>query len=159
MTIEAFYDRTDLVGSTIRTVTTNLVEGGVFVIVVLFLMLKNLRAGLIAAVAIPLSMLCAFIGMRAMGISGNLMSLGAIDFGLIVDGALIIVENAVRHVAERTKQLGRPLTRAERDEVVYRSAVEMPERGRVRRDHHRASSTCRSSRSAAPRGRCSARWR
>ena len=125
VSIEAFYDRTDLVGSTIRTVTTNLVEGGVFVIVVLFLMLKNLRAGLITAVAIPVSMLCAFIGMRAMGISGNLMSLGAIDFGLIVDGALIIVENAVRHVAERTKQLGRPLTREERDEVVYRSAVEI----------------------------------
>jgi cobalt-zinc-cadmium resistance protein CzcA len=125
VTVEPFYDRTDLVGKTIRTVTTNLVEGGVFVIVTLFLMLKNLRAGLITAIAIPLSMMCAFIGMRAMGVSGNLMSLGAIDFGLIIDGSLIIVENAVRHVAERSKDLGRPLTRAERDEVVYKSAVEI----------------------------------
>jgi cobalt-zinc-cadmium resistance protein CzcA len=70
-------------------------------------------------------MLCAFIGMRTAGISGNLMSLGAIDFGLIVDGALIIVENAVRHMAEKAHEVGRPLTRGEREEVVYRSAVEM----------------------------------
>jgi cobalt-zinc-cadmium resistance protein CzcA len=125
VSIEPFYDRTDLVRKTIETVTKNLVEGGIFVIVVLFLMLKNLRAGLVAAVAIPVSMLCAFLGMRAMGISGNLMSLGAIDFGLIVDGALIIVENAVRHISERTHELGRPLTKEERTEVVYRSAVEI----------------------------------
>lgn len=125
VTIVPFYDRTDLVRKTIETVTRNLVEGGIFVIVVLFLMLKNIRAGLVAAIAIPVSMLCAFLGMRAAGISGNLMSLGAIDFGLIVDGALIIVENAVRHVSERTHALGRPLTREERTEVVYRSSVEI----------------------------------
>ncbi|WP_434345676.1 efflux RND transporter permease subunit [Myxococcus virescens] len=125
VTIDTFYDRTDLVRKTIQTVAKNLVEGGLLVIVVLFVMLRNLRAGLLAAAAIPLSMLCAFIGMRALGVSGNLMSLGAIDFGLIVDGALIIVENAVRHISEQSHTLGRALTREERDEVVYRSAVEV----------------------------------
>jgi cobalt-zinc-cadmium resistance protein CzcA len=123
--IVPYYDRTDLVRKTIGTVTRNLVEGGVLVVVVLFLMLRHASAGFVVAAAIPLSMLCAFIGMRAVGISGNLMSLGAIDFGLIVDGALIIVENGMRHVAERGKELGRPLTSTERREVVYRSAVEM----------------------------------
>ncbi|NOJ89446.1 efflux RND transporter permease subunit, partial [Myxococcus xanthus] len=125
VTLDTFYDRTDLVRKTIQTVAKNLIEGGLLVIVVLFLMLRNLRAGLLAAAAIPLSMLSAFIGMRALGISGNLMSLGAIDFGLIVDGALIIVENAVRHISERSHALGRALTREERDDVVYRSAVEV----------------------------------
>ncbi len=125
VTLDTFYDRTDLVRKTIQTVATNLIEGGLLVIVVLFLMLRNLRAGLLAAAAIPLSMLCAFIGMRALGVSGNLMSLGAIDFGLIVDGALIIVENAVRHIAERSHALGRELTPEERDDVVYHSAVEV----------------------------------
>jgi len=125
VSIEPFYDRTDLIRKTIQTVVGNLLEGGVIVIVVLFLMLKNIRAGIVVAVAIPVSMLCAFLGMRAAGISGNLMSLGAIDFGLIVDGALIIVENAVRHIAERSHALGRPLTKEERTEVVYRAAVEI----------------------------------
>ncbi len=125
VTLDVFYDRTDLIRHTVQTVASNLIEGGLLVIVVLFLMLRNLRAGLLAATAIPLSMLSAFIGMRAMGISGNLMSLGAIDFGLIVDGALIIVENAVRHISERSHALNRPLTREERDEVVYHSAVEV----------------------------------
>ncbi len=125
VTVDTFYDRTDLVKTTIKTVATNLLEGGLLVIVILFLMLRNLRAGLIVASAIPLCMLCAFLGMRALGVSGNLMSLGAIDFGLIVDGALIIVENAVRHMAERNHALGRELTPEERDEVVYTSATEL----------------------------------
>ncbi|MCY1017879.1 efflux RND transporter permease subunit [Pyxidicoccus sp. MSG2] len=125
VTLETFYDRTDLVRKTIHTVARNLIEGGLLVVVVLFLMLRNLRAGLIVASAIPLCMLTAFIGMRELGISGNLMSLGAIDFGLIVDGALIIIENSVRHIAEKNHQLGRALTREERDEVAYRSAIEM----------------------------------
>ncbi len=125
VTIDVFYDRTDLVRKTIKTVATNLIEGGLFVIVALFVMLRNLRAGLLAACAIPLSMLFAFIGMRQLGVSGNLMSLGAIDFGLIVDGALIIIENTVRHIGEENHRLGRALTREERDEVVYRSAVEV----------------------------------
>lgn len=100
VTIETFYNRTELVQRTIRTVVTNLIEGGVMVVVVLLLVLGNLRGGLLVASAIPLSMLAAFIGMRALGISGNLMSLGALDFGLIVDGSVVIVENAMRRLAE-----------------------------------------------------------
>jgi len=101
VTIDAFYDRTELVDRTIRTVATNLIEGGALVIVVLLLLLGNFRGGLLVASAIPLSMLAAFIGMRTLGVSGNLMSLGALDFGLIVDGSVVVVENAVRHLAER----------------------------------------------------------
>ncbi len=101
VTIEAFYDRTDLVDRTIRTVATNLIEGGVLVIVVLLLLLGNVRGGLLVASVIPLSMLGAFIAMRAAGLSGNLMSLGAIDFGLIVDGSVVIVENVVRVLNDR----------------------------------------------------------
>jgi cobalt-zinc-cadmium resistance protein CzcA len=125
VTLDAFYDRTELVQKTIRTVATNLVEGGVLVIVVLFLMLRNLRAGLIVSTAIPLSMLVAFIAMRRFGVSGNLMSLGAIDFGLIVDGAVIIIENSVRLIAERNHQLGRPVTAEERTQIVARASHEV----------------------------------
>jgi cobalt-zinc-cadmium resistance protein CzcA len=123
--IEVFYDRTTLVNKTIHTVAKNLLEGGALVIVVLFLMLRNLRAGIIAAAMIPLCMLVAFVGMRWTGLSGNLMSLGAIDFGLVVDGAIILLENAVHHVAEESLTLARPLTRDERDRVVLRSALEV----------------------------------
>jgi heavy metal efflux system protein len=108
------YDRTHLVDRTIRTVGTNLVEGALLVIAVLFLTLGNWRAGLIPAAVIPLSMLLAASAMRAWGISGSLMSLGAIDFGLIVDGAVIIVENCVRRLGEEQARLGRPLVLAER---------------------------------------------
>ena len=87
--IEAFYDRSELVNRTIRTVAKNLAEGALFVVAVLFLLLGNLRGGLIVAAAIPFSMLVAFIGMNALGLSGNLMSLGAIDFGIVVDLSLI----------------------------------------------------------------------
>lgn len=125
VTIEAFYDRTELIQRTIRTVVTNLLEGGVLVVVVLLLTLRNLRAGLVVASVIPLSMLFAFIGMRQLGISGNLMSLGAIDFGLIVDGAVIVIENAVRLIAERTKSLGRALTDEERTGVVLTASREV----------------------------------
>ncbi|MCG5053750.1 MAG: CusA/CzcA family heavy metal efflux RND transporter [Myxococcales bacterium] len=123
--LEAFYDRTALVNQTIRTVARNLIEGGLLVVALLFIMLRNLRAGLIAAAMIPLSMLAAFIGMRQMGLSGNLMSLGAIDFGLVVDGGIILLENAVLHLSEATQRLGRSLTRAERDEIVQQAAVEV----------------------------------
>ncbi len=122
---DAFYDRTDLVQKTIRTVAKSLAEGGLLVIVVLFLMLRNLRAGLIVSSVIPISMLAAFIGMRWAGVSGNLMSLGAIDFGLIVDGAVIVVENAVRMIAERTHHLGRPVTRDERNGLVLKASREV----------------------------------
>ena len=105
VTIETVYDRTELVDRTITTVATNLIEGGVLVIVVLLLMLGNLRGGLLVASAIPLSMLIAFIAMNALKVSGNLMSLGALDFGLIVDGSVVLVEHVV-HVLARTKARG-----------------------------------------------------
>ncbi len=99
VTIEPYYDRTDLVHKTIRTVSKNLIEGGILVVAVLLLLLGNLRGGLIVAAAIPLSMLVAFTGMARAGLSGNLMSLGAIDFGLIVDGSVVLIENIVRKMA------------------------------------------------------------
>ena len=105
VTIEPFYDRTELVNKTIRTVTTNLIEGGILVILILILLLFNLRGGFIVASVIPLSMLFAVIMMVATGVSGNLMSLGAIDFGLIVDGAVVMVENAVRRLNEKRNEL------------------------------------------------------
>ncbi|MEQ1690526.1 MAG: CusA/CzcA family heavy metal efflux RND transporter [Gemmatimonas sp.] len=100
VTVDTYYDRTELVAKTIRTVETNLVEGGVLVIAVLLLMLGNVRGGLIVAAAIPLSMLFAFTGMVQAGLSGNLMSLGAIDFGLIVDGSVVMIENIVRRLGD-----------------------------------------------------------
>ncbi len=118
-------DRSKLVDATIRTVRNNLGEGAVLVVVVLFLMLGNIRAALITAMAIPLSMLIASIGMARTGTSGNLMSLGAIDFGLIVDGSLIIVENCLRRLAERQAELGRVLTLSERIETVFRASKQV----------------------------------
>jgi cobalt-zinc-cadmium resistance protein CzcA len=100
VTVDSYYDRTDLVRRTINTVAKNLVEGGILVVAVLLLMLGNVRGGLIVASAIPLSMLFAFTGMVEAGLSGNLMSLGAIDFGLIVDGSVVMIENIVRRLGE-----------------------------------------------------------
>ncbi len=100
VTVDTYYDRTNLVQKTIRTVEENLFLGAVLVVVVLLLLLGNLRGALIVASAIPLSMLVAFTGMVSTKISGNLMSLGAIDFGLIVDGSVVMVENIIRHLAE-----------------------------------------------------------
>lgn len=101
VTVEPIYDRTELVRRTIDTVTRNLVEGGVLVIAVLLLLLGSLKGGVIVSAAIPLSMLVAFTGMVQAGISGNLMSLGAIDFGLIVDGSVVMVENIMRRLGHR----------------------------------------------------------
>jgi cobalt-zinc-cadmium resistance protein CzcA len=101
VTIDNYYNRTDLVQKTIRTVSQNLLEGGILVIAVLLLLLGNFRGGLIVASAIPLAMLAAFTGMLYAGLSGNLMSLGAIDFGLIVDGSVVMIENIVRKLSER----------------------------------------------------------
>lgn len=112
--IETVYNRTDLVNSTIRTVEKNLLEGAILVIAVLIGLLGNWRAALIVACAIPLSMLFAMTGMVRYGVSGNLMSLGAVDFGLIVDGAVVMAENVVRMLAHRQHQLGRLLNREER---------------------------------------------
>lgn len=113
------YDRTTLVDRTIHTVATNLLEGAALVIVVLLLFLGNLRAALIAAFVIPLSMLFTFSGMVANQVSANLMSLGALDFGIIVDGAIVIVENSIRRLAHEQARLGRALTLAERLELVF----------------------------------------
>lgn len=101
--VEPYYDRTDLVRKTIGTVEKNLTEGALLVIVILLLLVGNFRAALIVAAAIPLSMLGAFVGMVYAGLSGNLMSLGAIDFGLIVDGSVVMVENIIRRLAEKLK--------------------------------------------------------
>jgi cobalt-zinc-cadmium resistance protein CzcA len=111
------YDRTDLVERTIKTVETNLVEGALLVVLVLFLLLGNVRAALITAAIIPLAMLMTLTGMVQGKVSGNLMSLGALDFGLIVDGAVIIVENCLRRFGEAQHRLGRLLTRDERFEL------------------------------------------
>ncbi|MDR7037712.1 cobalt-zinc-cadmium resistance protein CzcA [Methylobacterium sp. BE186] len=118
-------DRSVLVDATIRTVATNLAEGALLVVAVLFLLLGNVRAALIAALVIPIAMLMTVIGMVETRVSANLMSLGALDFGLIVDGAVIITENALRRLAEAQRALGRPLREAERVEAVRLSAEEM----------------------------------
>jgi len=113
-----YYDRTDLVWKTIRTVTTNLIEGGLLVIAVLFYFLGNVRGAIIVALTIPLSMLFSFLGMHWLGLSANLMTLGAIDFGMIVDGSVVMVENTVRHLSERKEGES---TR----HVIYTSALEV----------------------------------
>jgi cobalt-zinc-cadmium resistance protein CzcA len=120
-----FYDRTELVDRTIHTVAKNLIEGALIVIFVLILLLGNWRGALLVATVIPLSMLIAASLMRLFDVSGNLMSLGAIDFGLIVDGAVIMTENSVRRVAERQRALGRRLTGEELKERVYDASVEV----------------------------------
>jgi cobalt-zinc-cadmium resistance protein CzcA len=123
--IEVFYDRAELVSRTIHTVATNLGEGALFVIAVLFLLLGSIRGGLIVAAAIPFSLLVAFTGMKALGLSGNLMSLGAIDFGIVVDGSIIVVENAVVHLAAAARGQGRPLSYAEASDVVLSSTLDV----------------------------------
>ncbi|MDF7776743.1 CusA/CzcA family heavy metal efflux RND transporter [Sphingomonas sp. AOB5] len=123
--IEPVLDRTGLVNATIATVTRNLSEGALLVIVVLFALLGNFRAALIAALVIPVTMMLTGFGMLRLGVSANLMSLGALDFGLIVDGAVIIVENALRRLGERQHEAGRALTRDERVDTVAAAAREM----------------------------------
>lgn len=123
--IDVFYDRRDLVDRTIQTAIKNLAEGGLIVVAVLFLFLLQIRAGLIVSAAIPLSMLVAVAGMRYFNVSANLMSLGAIDFGLIVDAAVIIVENCVRRLSEERRKLGRSLNPEERRSVILAASVEV----------------------------------
>lgn len=122
---EAVYDRTVLVNKTIATVQKNLFEGALLVIVVLFIFLGNLRAALLTALVIPLSLLATFTGMAQSKVSGNLMSLGALDFGLIVDGALIIVENCLMRLALAQHEHGRLLERGERFEVLLNATREV----------------------------------
>ena len=120
--IEPFLDRSDLVGRAIDTVTTNLAEGGLIVVFILVLFLGNFRAGMVVASVIPLSMLFALGMMRVFGVSGNLMSLGAIDFGLIVDGAVIIVESIVHRITSNVLPGKNRLTQTEMDEEVYQAS-------------------------------------
>ncbi len=123
--VEAVYDRTTLVDKAMYTVQKNLIEGALLVIVVLFLLLGNIRAALITAAVIPLAMLATITGMVKLGVSANLMSLGALDFGLIVDGAVIIVENSIRRLAQAQSQNGGILNRKERLHVVYSATNEV----------------------------------
>jgi cobalt-zinc-cadmium resistance protein CzcA len=123
------YDRTRLVDATIATVEKNLIEGALLVIAVLFLILGNIRAALVTACVIPLSMLITITGMVENRISANLMSLGAIDFGIIVDGAVIVVENCLRLLAEEQHRRGRVLLRAERFETILAGAREVARPG------------------------------
>ncbi|MBL4571647.1 MAG: CusA/CzcA family heavy metal efflux RND transporter [Gammaproteobacteria bacterium] len=125
VTAEPAYDRTVLVDKTIKTVQENLLGGALLVISVLFLMLGNFRAALITMIVIPISMLGTFTGMVTFGISANLMSLGALDFGIIVDGAVIIVENSVRRLSEAQKQNNDLLSREQRLRVVFDATNEV----------------------------------
>ncbi len=122
---QPLYDRTDLVERTVETVEKNLAEGALLVIVVLFLLLGNVRAALITAAVIPIAMLMTLTGMAAGRVSANLMSLGALDFGLIVDGAVIIVENCLRRLGEAQHRLGRLLDREERFDLVSSASSEV----------------------------------
>ena len=123
--IDAVYDRTLLVNKAIETVQKNLVEGALLVIVILFILLGNIRAALITAAVIPLAMLATITGMVNTGVSANLMSLGALDFGLIVDGAVIIVENCIRRLSESQKRTGGVLPLKERLELVFQATNEV----------------------------------
>jgi len=122
---KAVYNRTTLVDKTIRTVSRSLTEGAVLVILVLFLFLGNVRAAFITALVIPLSMLFTATGMVTSKLTANLMSLGAIDFGIIVDGAVVIVENCARKLIDTQKELDRSLTETERIEVIWQASQEV----------------------------------
>jgi cobalt-zinc-cadmium resistance protein CzcA len=123
--IDIVYMRTQLVDEVIDTVRHNLIYGAILVTVILFLLFGSLRAGLVIAVTIPLSMVLAALGMKETAIVASLLSLGAIDFGIIVDGAIVMVENNLRRLGERQEALGRPLDRAERLDVVESSSREV----------------------------------
>jgi len=123
--LATLYDRSDLVDATLGTVEHNLVTGAVLVIVILLLLLGNLRAALITAVTIPLTLLLTFIVMKRLGMSGNLMSLGALDFGIIIDGVVIVIDNCVRRVHQRTVELKRALTNEERSRAIEEATLEI----------------------------------
>lgn len=125
VTLTTTYDRAEFVGEVLHTVERSLLEGAALVIIVLVVLLGNFRGAIIAAIAIPLAMLFAVLGMKQFGISGNLMSLGAIDFGIIVDGAVIMVENCVRRLSEARAMLGRTLTKEEHAAVIKQATSEV----------------------------------
>ncbi len=122
---QAVLNRTQLVDATVKTVASNLLEGAALVIVVLLLLLGNTRAAVITALIIPITMLVTALGMLQLRLSANLMSLGAVDFGLIVDGAVIVAENSLRHLSERQRALGRAMREDERLDTVTASASEV----------------------------------
>ncbi|WP_374074664.1 efflux RND transporter permease subunit [Bdellovibrio bacteriovorus] len=125
MEMTTVYNRSDLVNATLGTVEHNLLMGATLVIIVLFLLIGNIRAAVITAITIPLSLLATFLVMKPLGLSGNLMSLGALDFGIIVDGTVILIDNCVRFVHEKSKAFGRKLTKEEVKKAVYEAAVEV----------------------------------
>jgi len=152
------YDRTTLVERTIGTVEKNLAEGALLIVVVLLLLLGNLRAALITAAMIPLAMLFTITAMVQGKVSGNLMSLGALDFGLIVDGAVIIVENCLRRFAEAQHHHGRLLTRDERFALAESATVGGDQAQPVRRAHHHHRLPAHLRPHGRRRGRCSTPW-
>lgn len=123
--LRSLYDRSDLVDATLRTVEHNLAMGAFLVIVVLLLLLGNIRAAVITAVTIPITLLITFIVMKKFGMSGNLMSLGALDFGIIVDGVVIVIDNCVRRIHEKTAEIGKTLTKEQVNQTVYDAAIEI----------------------------------
>ncbi len=123
--VEVVYDRTELTAEVIRTVQHNLAAGAVLVVVVLFALFGNLRAGLLVAVVIPLAMLFAIIGMYEFAIAASLLSLGAMDFGIIVDGSVVMTESNMRRLSEKGRELGRPLTASERLVIVVESGKQV----------------------------------
>jgi len=123
--LEIVYDRIELVQEVMSTVKQNLIVGAILVILVLFYLLGNVRAGLIVALTIPLAMLSAFLGMYELAIAASLLSLGAVDFGMVVDGSVVITENNMRRLAEKQKELGRPLNKAERLATILTSSKEV----------------------------------
>ncbi len=132
VTISKFYDQTEVIDRTTQTVKKNLIGGAVLVIIVLLLFLRNVRAALIVAAVIPISMVTAFIAMRALGVSANLMSLGAVDFGLIVDGAVVMIENFIRKLSAHRSGLSPHVSLSEKtsggattDEVIHDAATEV----------------------------------
>ena len=125
VTLTTVYDRSVLVNATLGTVEHNLMFGAILVIVVLFILLGNVRAAIITAVTIPLTLLATFLIMKPLGLSGNLMSLGALDFGIIVDGTVIVLDNCVRYIHERKGELKRKLTREEVMKAIYDATVEI----------------------------------
>ena len=148
--LRAFYDQSEIINGTIHTVRRNLLEAGLLVTTVLLLFLGDIRAALIVAAMIPLSMLFGFIGMAIFGVSANLMSLGAIDFGMIVDGSVVMIENSVNQL-ERSKN-GKSLL------DIVRSASQEVARPILSGVASSSPSTCRSSPCRAWKAGCSGRW-
>ena len=123
--LKTIYNRSSLVESTLGTVQENLLLGALLVVVILLILIGNVRVAIITAITIPLAMLGTFVFMKAFGISGNLMSLGALDFGIIIDGAVIVIDNCVRMIQKQSKQLGRALNRSEIKAAVIRGSIEI----------------------------------